>query len=189
MNDLDTMVKAYIEAIYFTETGDSEQPPADAELSALDKAEAYLDCRNFYQAAIEELGCEPRDIDWSQAGHDLWLTRNGHGTGFWDRSDETYGDCNGTPLKTLFCALAKAMGEHDATFEVDSLPGGARRMIIANTSSNWNGATTIKAYRNMRLRGVTRLNAARVLAQVWLLGSASLKLPSGRSVSFWRRKK
>lgn len=31
--------------------------------------------------------------DWSaeQAGHDLWLTRCGHGAGFWDR-DKPHGD-------------------------------------------------------------------------------------------------
>ena len=23
--------------------------------------------------------------DWEHAGHDFWLTRNGHGTGYWDR--------------------------------------------------------------------------------------------------------
>ena len=24
-------------------------------------------------------------MTWSQAGHDFWLTRNGHGAGYWDR--------------------------------------------------------------------------------------------------------
>jgi hypothetical protein len=24
------------------------------------------------------------DDEWTQAGHDFWLTRNGHGAGFWD---------------------------------------------------------------------------------------------------------
>jgi len=27
-----------------------------------------------------------------QCGHDFWLTRQGHGTGFWDRPDNTYGN-------------------------------------------------------------------------------------------------
>ena len=42
------------------------------------------DCENFQQKYRElyELG----GWDDSKAGHDFWLTRNGHGTGFWDRS-------------------------------------------------------------------------------------------------------
>jgi hypothetical protein len=38
-------------------------------------AENYDDC----QAAAGGLHA------WGQIGHDLWLTRNGHGAGFWDR--------------------------------------------------------------------------------------------------------
>lgn len=29
---------------------------------------------------------------WVCAGHDLWLTRNGHGAGFWDRGAGALGD-------------------------------------------------------------------------------------------------
>jgi hypothetical protein len=28
----------------------------------------------------------------AQVGHDFWLTRNGHGAGFWDRGIGDYGD-------------------------------------------------------------------------------------------------
>lgn len=31
-------------------------------------------------------------IDPGQAGHDFWLTRNGHGAGFWDRGHGQQGD-------------------------------------------------------------------------------------------------
>jgi hypothetical protein len=31
-------------------------------------------------------------VDPSQAGHDFWLTRNGHGAGFWDRGLGDIGD-------------------------------------------------------------------------------------------------
>lgn len=52
--------------------------------------------------------------DWSPArtaygeadlGHDLWLTRNGHGSGFWDKP-EKYG-----PLTEVFDVLAQDEGE------------------------------------------------------------------------------
>lgn len=112
------MAKAYLEAVYFTETGDSGEPGPDAELTPLFQAQAWIDCRNFLwaigldggEAAVDGFD----DLDAAQLGHDLWLTRNGHGTGFWDRP-EIYGETNGT----LFTRLAKAMGEHDAEFVED----------------------------------------------------------------------
>ena len=41
-----------------------------------------IDCYNFYRGNYTLWFGE---IDSGQAGHDFWLTRNGHGTGFWDR--------------------------------------------------------------------------------------------------------
>lgn len=32
------------------------------------------------------------DIDYEQAGHDFWLTRCGHGSGFWNRGLGKQGD-------------------------------------------------------------------------------------------------
>ena len=118
MTNIQTMTDAYIEAIYFTETGDTDQPEASADLDPHTKMKAYIDCRNFYCAVIEDLAVHPDRIDWSQAGHDLWLTRNGHGVGFWDRADDVYGTTDeGASLKTIFTAIATAMGGHDAEFQ------------------------------------------------------------------------
>jgi hypothetical protein len=44
--------------------------------------------------------------NFSQAGHDFWLTRQGHGAGFWDRP-EIYGKENGEKL-TKQCELIGA---------------------------------------------------------------------------------
>lgn len=112
MTDLETLTNAYTEAIYFTETGDIGQPPATAELTPLCKAQIWDTCRNFHRAIAQEVLEFLPDLDWAQVGHDLWLTRNGHGTGFWDRP-EIYGEAN---VKWL-TAMAIAMGEHDAEFE------------------------------------------------------------------------
>ncbi len=109
-NPHDRMEMAYIEAIYFTETGDLEQPPGDADLAPLTRAEAFMACSNFRRAA-SEMNVDLRDCDPEQIGHDLWLTRNGHGAGFWDRP-KLYGTRNAT----LFTALALAMEEHEASF-------------------------------------------------------------------------
>lgn len=115
MTDLETTVAAYLEAIDFTETGDNDQPPSGTPLCAYDNAKAYIDCRNFHWAVTEDLmrnGLVDVPLDWKQIGHDLWLTRNGHGVGFWDR-EEIYGD----GLCRILTAMAKAMGGHDVTFE------------------------------------------------------------------------
>lgn len=50
------------------------------------------------------------------AGHDLWLTRNGHGAGYWDRG---VGDC-GDYLSTS----ARKMGE------IDLYPGDDGKLYI-----------------------------------------------------------
>ena len=43
------------------------------------------------------------DENYEQLGHDLWLTRNGHGAGFWDRGTGAKGE--------KLTELAKELGE------------------------------------------------------------------------------
>ena len=49
------------------------------------------DCEDFIsanRADLEEYCAKMRNEQYSgedRAGHDFWLTRNGHGAGFWDR--------------------------------------------------------------------------------------------------------
>ena len=82
----DIFKSAYITAIYFTETGDIDQPSTNAELSESSYCEALNDCSAFWEAYGKLIG----NVRAEQAGHDFWLTRNGHGSGFWDRP-ELYG--------------------------------------------------------------------------------------------------
>lgn len=108
----DKMTAAYIEAMYFTETGDEGQPPADAELELDSKREAWAACHRLRLACSGHDGIDLSQYDPVQVGHDLWFTRNGHGVGFWDKP-EIYGEENARIL-TL---MARAMGEHYAEFE------------------------------------------------------------------------
>jgi hypothetical protein len=74
---------------------DSE-PDYDCEVGDID-AETFAtmvkDCADFQhdnrQTLVDyyNLGYDPDD-----AGHDFWLTRNGHGAGFWDRGLGEIGD-------------------------------------------------------------------------------------------------
>lgn len=77
-----SMLNGYIEAAIWTaeEELDSEDD-IEPYVSNDSRIDAYVDVRNFINTA----GSLINGIDPSQIGHDLWFTRNGHGTGFWDR--------------------------------------------------------------------------------------------------------
>lgn len=62
------------------------------------------DCDSFRELAGDLL----EGFDESQAGHDFWLTRNGHGAGFWDGD---YGDVGDDLTK-----IAKPFGEQHLDF-------------------------------------------------------------------------
>lgn len=78
MTDLDKFIEAFIEAMCWT----NEHELGEAELSDEIRLDIAADCRSFWR----RFGCyvEPSHQDPQQAGHDFWLTRNGHGAGFWD---------------------------------------------------------------------------------------------------------
>ena len=101
---LDPFTFAYIETAMWTLThvdGDSLDYLGlwDIAPETIDKAIA--DCREFQDAHGQLfIGRE------SQAGHDLWLTRNRHGAGFWD------GDWPESTASIL-TAAAHAQGEVD----------------------------------------------------------------------------
>lgn len=99
--------RAYIEAVYFTETGDTDQPESDADLTHEFLRQSAIECRLFHTAYAELIG-----DNIEQAGHDFWFNRNGHGVGFWDRP-EIYGDGAASEL-TRACRF---IGESYAEFE------------------------------------------------------------------------
>lgn len=92
--ELDAFTAGYIEAIYFTETGDSEQPDSEIEMSAEAIATAVAACTEFQTANAGILAEAYARIgyDETRAGHDLWYTRNGHGVGYWSRDELEDGD-------------------------------------------------------------------------------------------------
>lgn len=89
----------------------SNPEPVDANYDYDDLSEAAIlraesDCAEFQRLhGVPEYG-DRRYTDNEKAGHDFWLTRNGHGTGFWDRGllDE---------VGKRFTDAAKAFGQTD----------------------------------------------------------------------------
>jgi hypothetical protein len=88
------MLKAYIETALWSSTGDDDQPLdkthgiEDIAPATLEQMEA--DCKAFEETATQWLTNENMLVSerggsvMARAGHDFWLTRNGHGAGFWD---------------------------------------------------------------------------------------------------------
>ena len=88
IEDLQSMTDAYLECALWSShaylTGDEDAEPVELEgyyPSETFEREARQDCRAFIVSNMADLSA----MDAEQAGHDFWLTRNGHGAGFWDR--------------------------------------------------------------------------------------------------------
>lgn len=103
----DSMFQAYVTCALWSSTDDKGNP-LDAHYDVGDIADETLrqmraDCDAFYAAMHEHIHCDDaplardfegsiaRDFEGSiaareaaMAGHDFWLTRCGHGAGFWD---------------------------------------------------------------------------------------------------------
>lgn len=97
--------RAYVECALWSSTDDDGEPmDTDGSLTDLPSATVKTllqDTADFYRANLADVSVKP-----GQAGHDFWLTRNGHGAGFWDgdwpkevgtrltEKSKPYGGCN-----------------------------------------------------------------------------------------------
>ncbi len=55
------------------------------DISAELMATIREDCESFIRSQNAALQTYVGEFSWDYAGHDFFLTRNGHGAGFWDR--------------------------------------------------------------------------------------------------------
>lgn len=100
LDQLKVVTQGYLAAIDFTGLGpDCEFESRTFADTAVLKAAAG--CAEFMQDCLRpvlkglplnllELYLETQNLE--QLGHDFWLTRNRHGTGFWDRGTDVGGD-------------------------------------------------------------------------------------------------
>lgn len=108
-------VRAYIECALWSSTDHSDESggsPLDKNYSERDiapetAAEMRADCQRFWDLSHDDLIAQWGADGDRQAGHDFWLTRNGHGAGFWESEWDL--DGAGQPGETLD-ALAKTYG-------------------------------------------------------------------------------
>jgi hypothetical protein len=107
---MDTITRHYLKACLFTDTDGTDEntggEPLDRNYSISDfssesVAKATADCEKFFQENEKDLilvseseayqGLADHEDNegggWhALVGHDFWLSRNGHGTGFFDRA-------------------------------------------------------------------------------------------------------
>jgi hypothetical protein len=119
---LDDFTNAYIECALWSSNDQSNEQggePLDRNYCVADIAPATLeqmaqDCSSFQKTFGTLLDSAYghraywRNYDYTpeaRAGHDFWLTRNGHGAGFWDRGLGVIGD--------RLSEAAKSYGEYD----------------------------------------------------------------------------
>lgn len=92
MTELEKFINGYLTAALWSTTDESTPEggePLDKHYTTDDFSFTALeiarkDCKAFIEANATDL----EGIDPEKAGHDFWLTRNRHGTGFWDRGYE-----------------------------------------------------------------------------------------------------
>lgn len=101
------MIYAYLECAMWSSSDESDESggnPIDQNYSFEDFSfsalkRAVKDCNDFLEQTSEIEYTE----DIEQCGHDFWLTRCGHGAGFWDRDLGKIGD--------QMTAVCKSFGE------------------------------------------------------------------------------
>ncbi|MGW0522863.1 hypothetical protein [Crossiella sp. NPDC003009] len=113
IKELGIFFDGYVEAAFWSSLdwesvrgSEENPPPLELNYGMYDLSQdayfsLYADCLDFFRSNMVDLdGLNPE-----KAGHDFWLTRNGHGAGFWDRgfgergerltaASKVYGECN-----------------------------------------------------------------------------------------------
>jgi len=96
--NIDKFLQGYVMCALWSSTlGDDCGTPMDRDYGLQDLHESAFevmvqDCADFCEGNASLLSLYSLALSWDHAGHDFWLTRNGHGAGFWDRGLGELGD-------------------------------------------------------------------------------------------------
>jgi len=116
----DQMIMGYVECMFFTDDGlSSDGFEANQSIPHFDQEtinKIVEDVLKFLEKADELISSSA--MGYPQAGHDFWLTRNGHGAGFWDRGLGEVGD-KLTEMCKEFGEIAFYLGEEDDKFHFE----------------------------------------------------------------------
>jgi hypothetical protein len=90
LTDLDKFTQGYIICALWSSI-DNDGEPLDKNYIISNIAQETMakmadDCKDFQNANRELL--DHCGLELSRQGHDFWLNRNGHGSGFWDEGND-----------------------------------------------------------------------------------------------------
>lgn len=98
---LDDFTRSYIECALWCDESTNEYNHDNPEGDCISPHNSEnWDIENLSNEALDRMQADCKSFQYSfgymwkddaQAGHDFWLTRNGHGAGFWDRDESVYG--------------------------------------------------------------------------------------------------
>jgi hypothetical protein len=102
MTGEDEFIDGYLTCALWSSTDEStpsggyplDQNYGPDDIAPESRAKMEEDCKAFLAANLDDI---PAD-KMGAAGHDFWLTRNGHGAGFWDRGHGYYPEGAGQRL-------------------------------------------------------------------------------------------
>lgn len=107
--ELTEIVDAYLAAALWSTTDNAEESggePLDANYSVEDLDDSVLETAQTDCRALLDAHGDLIQGRYEQAGHDLWLTRNRHGCGFWETPDWKEADGE------ILTEFAQALGEY-----------------------------------------------------------------------------
>lgn len=112
--DFDDVLVGYLECAEWCGIDDEERP-------AFERHPNPVWSRRAIRVALQDIACfvalagedlSAVTLDAEQIGHDLWLTRNRYGAGFWDRSLG--------PIGNKLTEWAHSLGEENITFDQET---------------------------------------------------------------------
>jgi hypothetical protein len=117
MNTID--IKAFVNSYLTTAAWVTCDSDENQEFTREAKEKAKKDCELFIKKVIEKFGEEkgtelltiPGNDSTYLAPHDFFLTRNGHGAGFWDR-EEIYGITEAGELTIISAEMKESYVYH-----------------------------------------------------------------------------
>ena len=107
----DAITRAYLECAEWSGVDDEERNEFESSEDPQWEPATVLAAMEQVQAFTIEAGELLENIDDSQVGHDFWLTRCGHGTGFWDRDLGSIGD--------KLTEIAECFGDASVQFDTE----------------------------------------------------------------------
>lgn len=94
-NDYNDILSSYLETALWADAEEGDEQMKSKTIHDFDpqsKAQALKDIQDFTSKASQIAPDELASYDDSQLGHNLWLSRNGHGAGFFDDNNDKLQD-------------------------------------------------------------------------------------------------